>query len=69
MHVVALVGGDERVGRHVVRVEVGLELAQVDDVRQARRAALDVGKADKRIVLALVELVAAGMREHVAVAE
>src|SRR5438445_13175600 len=69
MHVVALVRGDGRVIWHIAGRKVGFKLAQVDDVRAPGRAALHVGEGNERVVLSLVQLVAAGVRERVAVAE
>ncbi len=69
MHVMALVRADPGVGGHRIVRQVRRELAKVHDVCQARRVALDIGIGDERIMLALVELVAAGRRQQVAVAQ
>ena len=63
MHVVALIGADPDVVRDRVVGEIGGQLAEVHDVRHACRIVLYVGVRNKRIVLALIQLVAAGMIE------
>lgn len=63
MHVVTLVGTDPDIVGNVIAGEVGRELTEVDDVGDASGIGLDVFVADKGIVLALVQLVAAGMIE------
>ena len=61
VHVVALVGADPYIVGDGVVGKIGGQLAEVDDVGDARRVGLNVLVADERIMLALVELVAASV--------
>jgi len=64
MHVVALIRADPDIIGHGIVGEIGCQLAEVDDIRHSRGIGLHVFVGYERIVLALVELVSAGVVER-----
>ncbi len=60
MHVVTLIRTDPVVVSNLVVVEIGLELAEVYDIRHPRRIGRNILVAYERIMLALVQLCAVG---------
>jgi len=61
MHVIALVGANPNVIRNIAASQVRRELAEINNVGNARRIALHIQVGDERIVLAFIELVSAGV--------
>jgi hypothetical protein len=69
VHIMALVGANPGIIRHgIVRQVVG-ESLKAGDILHAFRITLHIQVRDKRIVLALVQLIPAGSRQQIAVAE
>src|SRR5579884_1289548 len=69
MHIMALVGAYPGIIRHIIAGKVGVELAEVYDMFQALRIILHILVGDKRVMLALVKLVATRGSQDVTVTE